>query len=230
MNRAQAPHPAERGLQELASGLFSLILSLRAGGDYGPEEGLRRKITAYLASVEREGLERGFSRDDVDALKFPLVAFIDETILHSNWEHRERWRDHPLQLDLFGERAAGVRFFEHLEKVRRGGEAKRDLLEVYHLCLTLGFEGQYRISGRDKLQPLIEEVRRELGYSSRYDREIRLSPNGKKRDDPVGTRGDPLPSWRIAAIVAGGLVVLFIVGKILLEGAAGRAWRALPLP
>ncbi len=230
MNPERAQRIEERGLQDLAAGVFSLILSLRTSSDYGGEEELRRRITAYLDSVEREGLEQGLPRDDVEALKFPLVAFIDETILHSSWEHRERWRDRPLQLDLFGELRAGIRFFDQLDQVRRGGEAKRDLLEVYHLCLTLGFEGKYRISGREKLQPLIDEIRRELGYSTRYSREIRLSPHGKKRDDPIGGQGDRLPRWRIVAIGAGALLVLFVIGKLLLEGAAARALRALPMP
>jgi type VI secretion system protein ImpK len=205
-----------RSLQDLATGLFGLVISLReSGGGYGSEAELRQRILGTLGGLEREAAAAGYGRDDVEGLKFPLVAFIDEVILASNWEHRERWRDRPLQYELFGDRMAGARFFENLARIRRGGDAQRDLLEVYHLCLTLGFEGQYKVTGREALLPLVAEVRRELDT-----REVRLAPNGKRRDNPVGGLQARFPIW----IVAGGagllLIVLYVILQISIHGAA----------
>ena len=48
-------------------------------------------------------------------------------------------------------RQAGERFFERLDKVRRAGEGKAELLEIYYLCMALGFEGKYKIAGPAKV-------------------------------------------------------------------------------
>jgi type VI secretion system protein ImpK len=216
-----------RSLQDLSTGLFSLILSLRSSSDYGPEEALRQKIINYLTSIEREGLAAGIPRPEVEAVKFPLVAFIDETIINSDWEHRQSWRDRPLQLELFGERMAGTRFFEQLAEVRRAGEARREVLEIYHLCLTLGFQGQYRISDRQHLDKLLADVRRELGYSTRRTREIRLAPHGKRRDAPVARQPTGFPFWRVLGLAAGAVAVLFVVFWFWINRAAEQALKAL---
>lgn len=223
---APAAAPAT-SLQELAAGLFSLILSLRGSCAYGTVDQLRSRLLGYLQGIEREGLAAGLPQDDVAAANYALVAFIDETILKSSWEHRERWRERPLQLELYGERMAGTRFFEFLTRARRGGPAKRDLLEIYHLCLTLGFEGEYAIRGREQLRPLIEEVRRELGLPEQLQKEIRLSPNGHRRDNPAFGGRDAFPLKRICLIAAGGLVLLWIVLALVLRGATNGALRQL---
>ncbi len=226
MERAQQVRP-RRSLQDLATGLFGVILSLRDSSNYGSEDALRQSIRSHLAGLEREGLEAGFGRDDIEAVKYPLVAFIDETILGSNWDHRELWRANPLQHQLFGDRLAGTRFFTNLAEVRRGGDAKHDLLEIYHLCLTLGFEGQYRVAGREQLRPLVDEIRRELGYDPRDRREIRLAPNGKRRDNPAGGAAGGFPLWWAVAGGAGGLLVLYVILRLMIGGAAHKALALL---
>ena len=35
--------------------------------------------------------------------------------------------------------------------MRGRGEARREVVEVYGQCLALGFEGQFRVSGLDRL-------------------------------------------------------------------------------
>ncbi len=217
-----------RSLQDLATGLFSLVISLRGSGSYGGEDALRRRILGDLAGIDREGAAAGFGRDEIEAVKFPLIAFIDEVILASGWEHRERWRDRPLQYELFGDRMAGARFFENLARLRRGGDAQRDLLEVYHLCLTLGFEGQFKVTGREQLPPLIAEVRRELGYDPRDAREVRLAPNGKRRDNPVGGAQARFPIWIAVAGAGLLLVIVYVVLQVSIHGAARGALAGLP--
>lgn len=168
-------------LQQLTSGIFSLVMTLRRTGRYGQEPELRDRLRRYLDTMQQHGLRCGYTQGDLTEVAFPLVAFIDEVILGSDWEHRESWRDRPLQLDLFGERTAGQRFFKRLEELRREGSSRREILEIYHLCLTLGFAGAYRISGMQALQPVIDALRRDLGYLPLDQREVRLAPNGLPR-------------------------------------------------
>jgi type VI secretion system protein ImpK len=226
MERAQQVRP-RRSLQDLATGLFSVILSLRGSSSYGSEDALRQRIKAFLDGIDREGLDAGLGQDDIRAVKYPLLAFIDETILGSNWEHRELWRTNPLVNELFNDRLAGTRFFTNLNEIRRGGDARHDLLEVYHLCLTLGFEGQYRVAGREQLRPLIDEIRRELGHDPRDRREIRLSPNGKRRDNPVAGAAGGFPLWWAVGGGAGALLVLYVILRLAIGGTAHKVLALL---
>ena len=217
-----------RSLLDLTKGIFSLILSLRRESDYGEAENLRRKINDFLAGMETAGREAGFIRDDLEAAKFALVVFLDETVLASQWAGREAWRDQPLQLSLFGERGGGTRFFTELEKLRRQGDLKRDVLEVYHMCLTLGFQGQYRVSGKSQLEAVIADLRNQLGHDPRDRRELKISPHGKPRDRSVARAEDTFPFWKIAGIGVAVVLVLFLVFFFLAGYNTGQAISAMP--
>ncbi len=231
---AESERSAARSVQNLpdmAATLFSLILSLRTSSNYGAEEELRGKILGSLNQIDRDGLEAGIAREDLEAVKYPLVAFIDETILNSEWKGREHWRERPLQLDLFGETIAGERFFERLEKVRRAGESKADLLEVYYLCLALGFEGKYKISGPAKLRELLNDVRREIGGVRVKSTAEVLSPHDRRDPGRAARSEGGLPLLRIGLYCAGGLLVLFllfffVIGRV--ESGALRDLQILP--
>jgi type VI secretion system protein ImpK len=220
-----------QSLPDLASGLFSLILSLRTSAAYGAESDLRKKIGEYLDRMDSEGHLAGVAREDLEAAKFPLVAFIDETILNSHWEGREAWRERPLQLDKYGETVAGERFFERLERLRAQGEAKAELLEIYYLCLSLGFEGKYKILGKEKLRALIDDLRRELGYSRPLSGRVPISPHGRRKEVRRSSNERSFPILQVAAISIGGLVVVwliffFVMGH--LEGSALQKLGTLP--
>lgn len=230
MTKLQPATNQSPGLVDLTTGMFSLIISLRNGQDFGDVEHLRQQANLFLAGFDREGAEAGFIREDLDAVKFALVVFLDETILNSRWDKREIWRDTPLQLSLFGERRGGGRFFTDLDKLRQHGEQKRDVLEIYHLCLTMGFQGQYQVSGKAQLEATIADLRNQLGYDPRDRRELKLSPHGKPRDLSVAVATDTFPFWKIAGITVGILVVLFIIFFFVAGYSTGQAVDSIPIP
>ena len=61
----------------------------------------------------------------------------------------------PLQQQRYGHDIAGEVFFQNLQKILTRSETYElaDLLEVYYLCLLLGFAGRYSIGGRGELRP-----------------------------------------------------------------------------
>ena len=58
------------------------------------------------------------------------------------------------------ETSGGEKFFLILDRIRQEPARNIDLLELYALCLAMGFEGKYRIqdNGRVRLDALREEV------------------------------------------------------------------------
>jgi len=228
MSDLQPAGNESKSLLDLTTGMFSLILSLRGNSDFGNADHLRQQTNNFLAGMEKSGIDSGFIRADLEAAKFALVVFLDEIILNSQWDEREVWRDNPLQLSLFGERGGGSRFFTELEKLRGAGNQKREVLEVYHLCLTLGFHGQYRISGKKQLDTVIADLRNQLGHDPRDNRELKISPHGKPRDRSVALARDSFPFWKYAALGGGILLVLFIIFFFTASYHAGQVIDAMP--
>ncbi len=228
MSDLQPAGNESKSMLDLSSGMFSLILSLRNSSDFGDAEHLRQQTNNFLAGMEKAGVDAGFTRADLDSTKFALVVFLDETILNSQWAGREVWRDKPLQLSLFGERGGGSRFFTKLEKLRGMGNQKREVLEVYHLCLTLGFHGQYQISGKNQLEVIIADLRNQLGYNPRDCRELKISPHGKPRDRSVALVKDTFPFWKFAALGFGILLVLFTIFFFTASYQTGQVIDSMP--
>jgi type VI secretion system protein ImpK len=105
---------------------------------------IQRMISESEHCVEKEG----FSREEYDLARFAVCAWIDETILSSPWNERNRWQGEQLQLVYYKTTDAGELFFDRLNAI---GPHQREIREVYYLCLALGFQGQYCNEGDDFL-------------------------------------------------------------------------------
>jgi len=122
---------------------------------------------------------------------------------------REEWEKFPLQLEYFGEQLAGVKFFEKLDEFIKAIKTEADVVEVYYLCMLLGFKGKYKVYMEDQLQGVIENTAAQLKRVGRLQ-EAELSPHWKVRDQPA-PRSDPgLPLWAKIGAGAGLLIVLLI--------------------
>jgi len=87
-----------------------------------------------------------FSQEDFQLARFAVFAWVDEAILSSQWDGRQQWQREPLQVKYYQTADAGELFFERLNAV---GPHQREVREVYYLCLSLGFTGQYCNPGDD---------------------------------------------------------------------------------
>src|SRR5262249_59827875 len=92
---------------------------------------------------------RGCPVEDVKQALFAVVAFVDESVLASRNPVFANWAKLPLQAELYGHQLAGEIFFQDLQRIldRPDSPETADLLEVYDLCLLLGFRGRYAAGG-----------------------------------------------------------------------------------
>jgi type VI secretion system protein ImpK len=74
-------------------------------------------------------------------IRYALVCWLDEIfILDSTWG--ELWNEHKLEVIIFQTNDRAWRFWE---KARRAAaRSDTDVLEVYYLCVILGFRGELR--------------------------------------------------------------------------------------
>lgn len=182
---------------------------VRTAADCGERRVFLERALSVIREADLAAERAGAAKDDVAAARFAVAAFFDEMVLNSTWPAREDWSSHPLQYELFGTQEAGLEFFQRLETVRRSTPSNPDLLALYYLCLTLGFEGQYTLSGREKLHTLIREMARELSI-------VRgavpaLSPHGQRPDELAKeTKRDWMP-WIVCGVSAVVVVLCFAV-------------------
>ncbi|MCI0330479.1 MAG: type IVB secretion system protein IcmH/DotU [candidate division Zixibacteria bacterium] len=219
LRRGGMPASTGKSLADLYAPVFSLILTLATSKNYGDPKELRAKIGGLFARMEKEGLAEGFSPDDLHDAKYALVAVIDETVSRSDWLVKGEWWEHPLALEFFGENIAGNEFFNKLEETRLKGQKKAPLLEVYYICLALGFEGKYAFNPTE-LTPLINQLGRELRALRGSGGE--LSPHWRPPEETLQAASRQLPVWGITALVGGVVFILFLVLKFILSGRASH--------
>ena len=127
------------------------------------------RIQAGLRAAEKDAVKKAYPPDDIRNATLAAVAFLDESILNSSNPVFSSWHSMPLQEEMFGHHVAGETFFENLEKLlsRQDSHDAADVLEVYALCLLMGYKGRYGMSGPEATRPIIdstlEKIRRIRG-------------------------------------------------------------------
>lgn len=179
-------------------------------------ESFRTGIKQVLATAEQDARGLGYSAEDIRFALFPVIAFLDETVLNCGQAMFAEWSRRTLQEEVFGVHMAGELFFQYLQQLmaRQDSADLADVLEVYTLCLLLGFKGRYSATHGGDIQVLIrqltekiERVRGKLGD---------LSPRWRPLDSDIGRRTD---RWvpRLAILAGTTLLialVLFVSFKV----------------
>ena len=201
-------------LVTIASPVFEIILKLQAGL-LTPSNELRPMIQRLLAEMEQRGATLRYSEAQIKAVKFALTAFVDETVLTANHPLSKEWEKYPLQLEYFREHLAGVKFFERLDELLENIEAEAGVVEVYYLCLLLGFKGRHQVYLEDKLQVVIENTAAQLRRVGRLH-EGELAPHWSVTDQPEPRRDPGLPLWLKISIVAMFVLAVLVYAILLI--------------
>ncbi|MES2887632.1 MAG: type IVB secretion system protein IcmH/DotU [Pseudomonadota bacterium] len=192
-----APVEAKTLLDLMYDG-FYLIFLLRSG--QAPESGelLRERIKAFLLDVERGANKLNSRTIDVRQVKYAFCATVDETILRSDLQIRTEWQRQPLQLQYFGDQLGGERFFTTLENTRREGVARLQVLEVFHMCLLMGFQGKYVIEGLDQLNFLTARLGDEIAHHK--GKRAGFAPHWAAPDQVIHRLRNEVPLWVVASV------------------------------
>jgi type VI secretion system protein ImpK len=174
-------------------------------------EAFRADLRQALQTAYAESQAHGYSAEDAQRAMFAVVAFIDESVLNSRNPAFADWPRMPLQEEFYGGHVGGELFFRDLQSVmeRMDSTATADLLEVYCLCLQLGYRGRYGAGASGELPAILGRVREKL-RRIRGD-SVALSPGKVLPAEPQpAPRKDP---WeRRLALVA---IVLLAAGALL---------------
>ncbi len=129
----------------------------------------RSHVKRLLGRADREAREVGYQDENVRLAIYATVAFLDESVLNSPRAMFGDWPRQPLQEEVFGDHMAGETFYRYLDELltRPDSPELADLLEVFQLCLLLGFRGRYGAgeSGEraNRIRAAEEKIRRIRG-------------------------------------------------------------------
>jgi type VI secretion system protein ImpK len=200
---------------------LTAVVRLRANRQaVSDAETFRRHMRQALEMSTGEAQRDGYAAEEIKLAAFAIVALLDESILNSRNPLFADWPRKPLQEELFGVHIAGETFFRNAHQLlaRDDSPETADVLEVYHLCLLIGYAGRYSAGGRGELQASADAIAAKIrrirgGYRG-------LAPEwALPGDAPPPPARDPwIKRLTWAAIACAGLlIVLFAIYKLSLS-------------
>lgn len=192
-------NPAKSLVDLLYDGFYMLILLTNRSVPKDPEE-FSANIQKFLDQFERVAKKNHFGAEDIFDAKYAFCAAIDEAVLSSKMNIRDVWERRPLQLVLFGDQLAGEHFFEKLEAARNGGTNRINSLEVFHMCLLLGFKGRYFLEGPEKLKYLTLQLGEQIAHIK--GKAPAFAPHWAAPDSIANAIKRDIPLWVIVSVLA----------------------------
>jgi len=206
LSTAVDPNP----LVGCAAGLLSLASELR-NTPYPPDpSSLRERLIGQVNAFDRCARAYGMTDKVVLPARYALCALLDEAVLVTPWGADSLRNEAGLLMLFHSEASGGGKFFAALERLLMEPSAHQQLLELFYLCLAMGFQGRYRTEpdGRRALQ----EIRARLYAAIRAqhgDPEQELSPRWRGVDSHRESRLRRFPLWVAWAIASIALLGLY---------------------
>lgn len=180
-------------LVAFAGPTFDLILRLKAG-IVQPSNTLRPQIAALLKEFEERAIRYRHRESVIQVAKFGLASFVDETVLTQDFNLKEEWEKYPIQLEYFGEQLAGNKFYDKLDAMLRQIDVTADAVEVYYVCMLLGFRGRYAVYEQDKFLKIMQKTADALVKVGKITK-VELSPHWLVNDQPEPPKKRGMPTW-----------------------------------
>ena len=188
-------------LKDLVQDFISMALIVRKGRQVTSVSAFEASVDTFFKALERDARSANYSVEQVKDTQYALCAFLDESVLRSgDNELRRHFELQPLQFRYFGVHLAGEGFFEKIDALRGDVKQHLDVLEVYHLCLALGFEGKFSLGQKDQLRYLANTLGQDI---ARYRKTPKaLSPDWALPDQVSQMLRHEVPLWLYVALIA----------------------------
>jgi len=216
-------------LVRFAGPIFDLILRLKAG-IVQPSHQLRPKIAKMLDDFEKRAERYRFNHKIIRVSKFALASFVDETVLTNNFPLKDEWEKYPLQLEYFKEQLAGNKFFKKLDAMLKQIDVTADAVEIYYVCMLLGFKGRYAVYEQEKMLSTMQKTAKALLKVGKIV-PTELSPNWLANDQPEPPKKRGMPIWAKISAFAGLAiaVIIYLVMYLLLSQFLSEAIEKLQI-
>jgi type VI secretion system protein ImpK len=222
--RAAPPKQRIPALVDLMHEGFHMLSLLRHGSTPPGEAEFAAAIRGFLDEFSSQARDVHIAADDIDSAKYAFCAALDEAILASAFPLRDAWERRPLQLLLFGDQLAGEHFFDKLEQLRLKGSDRLQALQVFHMCLLLGFKGRYALDDADRLSYLTARLGDEIAHLRGKDKGF--APRAARPDNVAHKLQSNGPLWVAAGVFSLAAVASFGAMRYSLGSTTGTTLAA----
>lgn len=203
----------KRGLNPLvnsAATLLTVAIKLRTTMHHDDVPELHKRLIDEIKNFEVKARNSGANNQTLVASRYLLCSVIDEIVLNTPWGTSSGWSQHSLLSLFHQETFGGEKCFIILQRLLEAPGTHIDTLELFFLCLSLGFEGKYRLDnrGHEQLEAirdnLFQTIDAQRGYS-----ENDLSPHWEASVSTKKSMMNYIPMWVFVSVVFGALVLSY---------------------
>jgi len=232
----QAP-PAQIDLKPLARlnplinaalPILDLVVQIKNRAVHNNVEHLRDRVVAEINAFERRITPLGLSPNTIRAARYALCATIDDVVLNTPWGSRSVFAQRSMVGSFHNEVVGGDRFWELVNQLKKDAAVNLDLLELLYCCISLGFEGKYRVMQRGASELLLvrEDLYRVI-RNNRGDFERSLSPHWQGVAKKHRGLAMLIPNWVVAVVALGVLALAYTIFIFLLNSRSDAVYEAL---
>lgn len=230
--------PAAAGSMELSHGLNPLMASaseliallgeLRHTVRVQNPGQLRTQVVTAIKQFENTANGKGVPSDVILSARYVLCTAIDEAVLNTPWGSEVGWSRASLLSTFHNETFGGEKVFMILSRLQSAPAKYIDLIELIYVCLSLGFEGKYKLDnrGRDELEIIRDNLSRIIA-TQRGDFDRDLSPRWQGASQQSKRIMEYIPMWVIAAVGTALLLISFSGYRVWLESVTDPQERQL---
>lgn len=216
-------------LLSAAAVLFSLMTKIAKSSMYTDVTKLRKDLIHEIKAFESAAHTQGYKQEQILLARYVLCAALDETIQQTEWGEEINWHQQGMLYFFQGEIWGGEAFFVMLDRLSQHPERHLELLELFYVCLTLGFQGKYRVydQGEQQVQQVIDSVYRII-RTYRDESNTRLSgPNKTLRYAKKKNHSRTLPLWFISFFALLLLILIYSGFNFMLKISAAPLYSKL---
>ncbi|MCW8333866.1 type IVB secretion system protein IcmH/DotU [Vibrio paucivorans] len=194
-------------LIDASTPLFGLALRVRSLVECDNIDSIYKQTVEEIKAIEIELTEQGHEHAVLMAYRYVLCAFLDESVMGTPWGASSVWAEHSMLSRFHDETWGGEKVFTILGRLENEPTRYRVLLEFIYRCLTLGFEGKYRVmeNGSSEREKVVKKLYELLnGREERQPQELtKATEHVVKSKYKLSTQ---IPVWSILV----GFVVVWV--------------------
>ncbi|WP_260958448.1 type IVB secretion system protein IcmH/DotU [Pseudomonas citri] len=202
-----------------AFGLLSQVMDIKYGGERGDLHLLKQELIYGLEQFEARAVQGDVEGSQMMAARYVLCTVIDEAIVTTSWGLASEWSQISLLSSFHGETFGGEKVFQLLDRLSKDPVKHLPMLELLYLCLSLGFEGKYRVQTRGVLE--LEGIRDALYRLIRQvqgDPPRELSTRGEGAESARQSPVRMVPAWTVMAFTLACLGMMYSSFAWVLDG------------
>lgn len=144
-----------------ANPLLMMVPTLRTAIAPSDVSSLRARLIEMVKDFDAACVKQALPDDERNIARYALCTVVDEAVQMTPWGGTANWAQQNLLIHFFRENWGGEKFFQILDKMAETPSRFVPLLELFYVCLSLGFMGRFQLSaaaGRQAVSELRERV------------------------------------------------------------------------